>query len=78
MELKDTVAIVTGGARGIGRTARWPPVHLCTDNAAMVAAAGAFRLTSGETAGLDLNADPRLPLKNLATTWPSQTRQQAP
>ena len=39
-----------------------PPHALCTDNAAMVAAAGAFRLSRGETATFDLNAEPRLPL----------------
>ncbi len=39
-----------------------PSPHLCTDNAAMVAEAAAFRLESGDRAGLALNADPRMPL----------------
>ena len=37
-----------------------PSRRLCTDNAAMIAAAGAFRLARGERSGLDLDADPRL------------------
>jgi hypothetical protein len=32
----------------------------------MIAAAGAFRLSRGERSGLDLNADPRLPLRDVA------------
>lgn len=43
-----------------------PPPPLCTDNAAMIAAAGAFRLGRGERAGFDLNANPRLPLRDVA------------
>jgi tRNA N6-adenosine threonylcarbamoyltransferase len=39
-----------------------PPRHLCTDNAAMIAAAGTARLVVGERAGLDLNAIPDLSL----------------
>jgi N6-L-threonylcarbamoyladenine synthase len=39
-----------------------PPRQLCTDNAAMIAAAGTARLLAGERSGLDLNAIPDLAL----------------
>jgi N6-L-threonylcarbamoyladenine synthase len=39
-----------------------PPFHLCTDNAAMIAWAGAERLALGLTDGLDFAARPRWPL----------------
>jgi len=39
-----------------------PPLHLCTDNAAMIAAVGAIDYEQGRRSGWDLNANPSLPL----------------
>jgi len=39
-----------------------PPVRLCTDNGAMIAAAGASRLARGERTSLAVGADPGLEL----------------
>lgn len=40
----------------------FPPLDLCTDNAAMIACAGAARLARGERTSLDIGADPNLGL----------------
>jgi N6-L-threonylcarbamoyladenine synthase len=44
-----------------------PPAKWCTDNAAMVAASGGRRLLAGERDGVDVNADPNLPLPGLVS-----------
>ncbi|MCH7746813.1 MAG: tRNA (adenosine(37)-N6)-threonylcarbamoyltransferase complex transferase subunit TsaD [Acidobacteria bacterium] len=51
-------------ARGVerGLPVMLPTLHLSTDNAAMIAAAGLRRLRAGMTASLDLNADAALTL----------------
>jgi len=40
----------------------WPPLWLCTDNAAMIGAAAHFRFLAGQRAGWDLDIDPNLKL----------------
>ena len=41
---------------------RYPPLNLCTDNAAMIAAAGYFRYVSGLRSALDMDVKPMWPL----------------
>jgi N6-L-threonylcarbamoyladenine synthase len=53
---------VAAAALEDGFAATFPPPALCTDNAAMVAAAGARSLAAGERHDLDLTAFSRLPL----------------
>ncbi len=49
-----------------------PPPRLSTDNAAMVARLAEFRLSRGETSGLELNADPGLPFPGLTVNGPGR------
>ncbi len=53
---------ITGEAEVRGLTLVIPRPGLCTDNGAMIGAAGARRLAAGVRAGLDLDARPSLPL----------------
>ncbi len=50
----------TAARRGFSFAA--PPLAYCTDNAAMIALAGAERLAAGMTSPLDVAARPRWPL----------------
>ena len=49
-------------AEELGLALLMPPIDLSTDNAAMIAAAGFVNMAKGLRAGLDLDADPHLPL----------------
>ena len=55
-------ARLAGEAEARGLPLIVPRPALCTDNGAMIGAAGARRLAAGERAGLDLDARPSLPL----------------
>lgn len=48
-------------SRRIDVPVQYPPIILCTDNAAMIAAAGFFRFETGHRSGLDLDVVPNLP-----------------
>ncbi len=47
-----------------GIDVRFPPMALCTDNAAMIAAAGASRLIAGERSSFEVSADPGMELES--------------
>ena len=77
-ELSPKTLIVAGGvacngalreaaeqaARNLGVPIYFPSRHLSTDNAAMIAAAGAFHLRRGERAPLSITADVTMRLQN--------------
>jgi N6-L-threonylcarbamoyladenine synthase len=52
-------------ASASGRDVLVPPLSLCTDNGAMIAAAGAARLARGERTPWSVGADPNLALAAL-------------
>src|ERR1700694_5401515 len=52
-------------AAKLGAPVYFPSLHLSTDNAAMIAAAGTVKLKAGERSGWDLNADVMLRLQNI-------------
>jgi N6-L-threonylcarbamoyladenine synthase len=53
-------------AREFGVVAHLPTLAMCTDNAAMIAAAGVYRLGAGETSPLNLAADPNWQLADVS------------
>jgi tRNA N6-adenosine threonylcarbamoyltransferase len=57
---------VAGLAREFGVAWHLPPLELCTDNAAMVAAVGLHRLSRGESSPLELPAAPNWHLEEVA------------
>jgi N6-L-threonylcarbamoyladenine synthase len=61
-----------------GFTVHFPPAELCTDNAAMVAAAGASLLARGERHGLDLTAFSRVPTAEEPWVRPADAVPSAP
>ena len=59
------VDAITARVAGDGVSVHAPSVRLATDNAAMIARAGLFRLECGERAAMDLNAHAAMPLPGL-------------
>ena len=55
-------ARLAGEADALGVPLIVPRPGLCTDNGAMIGAAGARRFEAGDRAGMDLDARPSLPL----------------
>jgi len=53
---------MAGAGKSEGLRILSPPIELCTDNAAMIAAVGSARLVRGERSSLDIAADPNLRL----------------
>ena len=64
---------MAGEAADLGLPLYIPRPGLCTDNGAMIGAAGGRRFLAGARAGLDLDARPNLPLAVRATAAPGAT-----
>ena len=74
-EATGATAILMGGGVSANKALRtaiktrahvpvyWPPLWLCTDNAAMIGAAAFWRFQAGQRAGLDLDVEPGLRLE---------------
>jgi len=60
--LREGMVVAAGEA---GKRVFIPSPGLCTDNAAMVAAAGYYLFKAGKTSGLDLNPQANLPLEKM-------------
>lgn len=55
-------SLVNEGAQKLGATLCLPELQFCGDNGAMIAAQAFYELQSGNTAGMDLNGLPTLPI----------------
>jgi N6-L-threonylcarbamoyladenine synthase len=72
LKLRSRTILVAGGvsanealrqpSRSAALPARTPPLYLCTDNAAMIAAAGHVRYLAGQRDALDIDVLPSWPL----------------
>ncbi|MFI5309820.1 MAG: tRNA (adenosine(37)-N6)-threonylcarbamoyltransferase complex transferase subunit TsaD [Gemmatimonadales bacterium] len=71
LALVDAVRERAASLSGAGTAVHAPAPRLATDNAAMIARAGLFRLERGERSELDLNAYATIPLPGLVAASPS-------
>jgi len=59
-------ALLDETIKSVGGELYFPRLEFCTDNGAMIAYAGAFRLLAGEYSGTDVMVRPRWPLDEMA------------